>query len=213
MHAFGSASEPPGIGRAQAVEQQFDNDSGDYLSKHLTPENISEQRRILKFIERKGDVETLLDIGCGPGTMTKQLSDLGQQVWGLDISADMIEHARACWREKETAGEVVFEVGNAENLRFDTGYFDAVVAVGVLRYLESLEKGLEEIYRVLKPNGIMVVTFYYRFSLHWFVMCLFYRPLLPFISIVKGRSLRDCMLKYRAEPLPFFLQHLQKDFQ
>ena len=154
----------------------------------------------------------MLDIGCGPGTMTEELSELSDQVWGIDISEGMIRSARERFRQTAETHKLHFEVGDAEHLRFGDEYFDAVVCVGVLRYLSSWEKGLQEIYRVLKPNGVVVITCYYRFSLHWFSMCLLYRPLLPLISLVKGRSMRDWLVKYRAEPLPFSYRKFRQIF-
>jgi ubiquinone/menaquinone biosynthesis C-methylase UbiE len=96
-----------------------------------------------------------------------------------------------------------FEVGAAEELRFPDAYFDVVFCVGVLRYLNSWEKGLQEIYRVLKPGGVFVATFYYRFSLQWIYMCLLGRPLLPIALMLRGRPLKECFMKHKAEPLPF----------
>ena len=198
--------------RTLAVGEQFDRDSQAYLSKHLTPENVREQERIVALVDRRSRFKTLLDIGCGPGTMTQQLSEMSDQVWGIDISEGMIRSARARFRQTAETHGLNFEVGNAEHLQFSDEYFDAVICVGVLRYLSSWEKGLQEIYRVLKPNGVVVITCYYRFSLHWFSMCLFYRPLLPLISLLKRRSVRDCLVKYRAEPLPFSYRKFRRIF-
>jgi demethylmenaquinone methyltransferase/2-methoxy-6-polyprenyl-1,4-benzoquinol methylase len=186
-----------------AVEELFDRDSHEYLSKHLTPENMREKERIVSLLSNGVKYENLLDIGCGPGTISRDLLAISSRVWGMDISQDMINIAKGIFNETQFSETVHFEVGDAEQLRFPDEYFDAVVCVGVLRYLNSWERGLEEIYRVLKPNGVVTVTFYYRFSPHWFSMYFLYRPLLPLISLIKRRSFGDCLLKYRAEPLPF----------
>jgi demethylmenaquinone methyltransferase / 2-methoxy-6-polyprenyl-1,4-benzoquinol methylase len=195
-----------------AVEELFDRDSHEYLCKHLTPENIREKERIVSLLSNGVKYENLLDIGCGPGTISNDLLAISSRVWGMDISQDMINIAIDKFNETQFNEKVHFEVGDAEQLKFPDEYFDAVVCVGVLRYLNSRERGLQEIYRVLKPNGVVVMTFYYQFSPHWFSMYFLYRPLLPLISLVKRRSLRDCLLKYKAEPLPFSYRKFKEMF-
>ena len=71
---------------------------------------------------------------------------------------------------------------------------------------------LSEVKRVLKPGGVVVLTFYYRFSLHWFSQIFLYRPLLPLILLLKRKPLRDCLLHYKAEPLPFSYRKFKKVF-
>lgn len=198
--------------RKRAVVEQFDRDSHKYLSKHLTPENIREKQRIFNLVINKSKYLNVLDIGCGPGTISKDLLEISEQVWGIDSSEGMIKIANERFKETQFKDKIHFEVGDAENLRFPDENFDAIFCVGVLRYLNSWEKGIQEIYRVLKPNGVAVMTFYYRFSPHWFSMYFLYRPLLPLISFVKRRSFRDCFLKYKAEPLPFSYRKFGKVF-
>ena len=154
--------------RKSAVEEQFDRDSTQYLSKHLTPEKIREKNRILDLISVNLKYRRVLDIGCGPGTISEYLLGISEQVWGIDISEDMIKIAAKRFNETTTNSKIQFAVGDAENLNFPEQFFDVVFCIGVLRYLDSWEKALQEIYRVLKPKGIVVFTFYYRFSPHWF---------------------------------------------
>jgi ubiquinone/menaquinone biosynthesis C-methylase UbiE len=105
-----------------------------------------------------------------------------------------------------------FQVGDVERLPFDSESFDGIVCAGVLRYVPSLHRALAEIHRVLRPGGTVVVSFYYRFSPHWCAMCLVYRPLLPVISLLKGRSVQECVNKYEAEPLAFSYRSFARQF-
>lgn len=189
--------------RKSAVREQFDKSSQQYLSKYLTKEKIRETKRIINLVDSKKKYQNVLDIGCGPGTITEDLLDISEQVSGIDISEEMVEAARDRFKETKFKSRTTFEVGDAENLKFPDQFFDVIFCLGVLRYLDSWEKCLREIYRVLKPDGIVIVTFYYRFSPHWFSMVFFYRPLLPIISLVKRKSMKELKSKYRAEPLPF----------
>jgi demethylmenaquinone methyltransferase/2-methoxy-6-polyprenyl-1,4-benzoquinol methylase len=196
--------------KKSAVKEQFNKDSNQYLSKHLTSEKIREKDRILNLVFDKIKYQKVLDIGCGPGTISEDLLEISEQVWGIDISEDMIKIATDRFNKTKFNTIIHFDVGDAENLKFPDQFFDAVFCIGVLRYLDSWENGLHEIYRVLKPNGIVVITFYYRFSPHWFSMYFLYRPLLPLISLFKRRSIRELIIKYKAEPLPISYKRFRK---
>ena len=195
-----------------AVIEQFDRDSEKYLARHLTPEKLREKDRILDLVNHKKRYHRVLDIGCGPGTISKDLLGISEEVQGIDISGDMVRIAREKFKEPELCSRIHFDLGDAENLKFPNNHFDAVFCLGVLRYLDSWENGLKEIYRVLKPDGVIVVTFYSRYSLFWFSMVFLYRPLLPFISLIKRRTLKELINKYKAEPLPFSYKKFRSVF-
>jgi demethylmenaquinone methyltransferase/2-methoxy-6-polyprenyl-1,4-benzoquinol methylase len=200
------------VDRKSAVREQFDKDAHHYLSKHLTPEKIRERDRILAMINHDKRYQRILDLGCGPGTISMDLLGISNEVWGIDISGDMIRIASERCRGTEAGARMFFGVGDAENLNFPDNFFDAVVCLGVLRYLGSLEKGLKEIRRVLRPGGVIVGTFYQRYSLYWLSMYLLYRPFLPLISILKRRTAGELIKKYKAEPLPFSYKKFRRVF-
>lgn len=189
--------------RQKAVIEQFDRDSEHYLSKHVRAETIRERSRLFDLVDTGERFGRVLDLGCGPGTMSEDLLRISEEVWGVDSSEGMISLAAGRIQETRFTNRLHFEVGAAEELRFPDAYFDVVFCVGVLRYLDSWEKGLQEVYRVLKPGGVLVATFYYRYSLQWIYMCLLGRPLLPLALMLRGRPLKECITKHKAEPLPF----------
>lgn len=195
-----------------AVIEQFDRDSVKYLARHLTPEKLREKDRILDLVNHRKKYHRVLDIGCGPGTISKDLLGISEEVWGIDISGDMVRVATNRFRDTEFSSRIHFDVGDAENLKFPDNFFDAVFCLGVLRYLDSWENGLKEIYRVLKQDGVIIVTFYSRYSLFWFSMVFLYRPLLPVISLIKRRTLKGLINKYKAEPLPFSYKKFRSVF-
>lgn len=198
--------------RKVAIKEQFDKAAGRYLSKYLTPEKLREKERILDLIDCRKKLKRVLDLGCGPAIISDDLLEVSEQVYGVDFSEDMISVAESKYRGTGLESKVFFSVGDAEKLDFPDQYFDAVVCLGVLRYLDSLEKGLEEIHRILKPGGLIISTFYNRYSLYWLSMMLVYRPLLPLISLVKKESLSDLRTRYRAEPSPFSYKTFRKIF-
>lgn len=199
------------LGRKAAVSKQFDRISKQYMLERLSPENMRERKRVFDLVE--GKYCHALDIGCGPGTITEDILKISEKVSGIDISEDMINTALEEFSEPQYKNRVSFEVGDAENLKYPDETFDIVFCIGVLRYTSSWEKALQEIHRVLKPNGIFVATFFYRFSPHWFSISFLYRPLLPLIAVAKKLPLKACLAKYRAEPLPFSYRKFSKVFE
>ena len=99
---------------------------------------------------------TLLDVGCGPGTITCDLADrvAPAPVVGIDASEEVITEARA-WASESGPPSVSFEVGNAFDLRFDDASIDVVHAHQVLQHLGDPVGALVEMRRVCRPGGIV----------------------------------------------------------
>lgn len=198
--------------RKSAVKEQFDKTAGKYLSRYLTPEKIREKERIIGLVKSREKLTRILDLGCGPAIITGDLLEVSDEAYGVDFSEDMIRVAKSKYCGSCQESQVFFSVGDAEKLDFPDHFFDAVVCLGVLRYLDSLENGLQEINRVLKPGGITICTFYHRYSIYWLSMILLYRPLLPFISLAKKETLSDLKIRLRAEPSPFSYKRFRRVF-
>lgn len=94
------------------------------------------------------DCRHTLDVGCGIGSFEQRLPSLN--IIGLDNSEEMLEEARK-------RSEKTFVFGDAENLEFDDGLFDAVFYVATLEFLADYQKAIQEAYRVTKPNGKILV--------------------------------------------------------
>ena len=105
---------------------------------------------------RKG--QRLLDLGCGQGSITTGLAQAVApgEVVGLDMEEKAINVARERAAE-EGVSNVRFEVGNAYNLSFESDYFDVTYSNGVLDHLHHPGDALKEVWRVLKPGGIIGV--------------------------------------------------------
>jgi ubiquinone/menaquinone biosynthesis C-methylase UbiE len=97
----------------------------------------------------------VLDVGCGPGTITVGLAEgvAPGAVIGIDLQLSQIEQARALAVERGVAN-VRFEVGDAYRLPFADHSFDAVFAHTVLMHLREPVRALAEMRRVLRPGGI-----------------------------------------------------------
>ncbi len=189
--------------REAAVEKVFNLLSQDYFLSMQRPEISHEREVILDMLGTASQYEKILDIGCGPGTLFDALLGIGQEIHGLDISEKMIEVAGERFQNHPAKNRLHIAVGDATNLGNPDAFFDAILAVGVLRYMTRWETALAEIYRSLKRGGVFVCTFFYRFSPQWFSMVLLEKPLLPIISFIKGRSIKSLPTRLKAEPLPF----------
>jgi demethylmenaquinone methyltransferase/2-methoxy-6-polyprenyl-1,4-benzoquinol methylase len=103
------------------------------------------RRVAAEAVVRPGD--RVLDACCGTGDFALADARAGGRVTGLDFSEQMLERARA----KSSAVEWV--QGDALALPFEDGSFDAATVGFGVRNLESLERGLAELRRVLRPGG------------------------------------------------------------
>jgi demethylmenaquinone methyltransferase / 2-methoxy-6-polyprenyl-1,4-benzoquinol methylase len=105
----------------------------------------------------------VLDIATGTGDFAIQALDLNpDKVTGVDISEGMLEIGRQKLQRKNLSSKVELLSGDSENLRFPENKFDAATVGFGVRNFENLEKGLQEIYRVLKPGAVLVVLEFSR---------------------------------------------------
>ena len=95
----------------------------------------------------------ILDLGCGAGTYVRLLGGLGHRVVGLDYSMPSLRRARES--DPERVGQYV--EGEAYRLPFRANSFDAVVGVGIFQALGSAEHAVDQILRVLRPGGWMII--------------------------------------------------------
>jgi SAM-dependent methyltransferase len=95
----------------------------------------------------------ILEIGCGTGYFTRELTQRGADIVAIDVSPDLLEIAKA----KYSAPNVRYEIQNACALTYADAMFDSVVGSSILHHLE-IEEALREIYRVLKPGGTIYFT-------------------------------------------------------
>ncbi|MCY4102268.1 MAG: class I SAM-dependent methyltransferase [bacterium] len=103
----------------------------------------------------RSDAE-VLDVGCGPGTITLGLARRAGRVVGVDMSPEMVEACGAL-AAREGVANVSFEAGSAYELPFDGDAFDMVYAHQVLQHLADPVAALREFRRVLRPGGLVAV--------------------------------------------------------
>jgi len=124
--------------------------------------------RIIKFhnllLKNTIPKSNILDIGCGTGVLLKGLTSLNKSshFTGLDFSNNMLENTIL---DKQDLKRVKLIQGDAFNLSFADESFDAVISSRFIhQYSDSLKKKLiEEMRRVLKPKGVLIIEFYCLF--------------------------------------------------
>lgn len=117
-----------------------------FLDEYLTP-----------LLKTHGNDLNVLDVGCGNGDLADHLIKCGTQVTGIDFSGEAI---RQC-NERFNSGKF-FEHDLSEDMPFEESTFDLIWCSEVLEHLYAPRKALEETHRVLKPEGVLLVTVPYH---------------------------------------------------
>jgi ubiquinone/menaquinone biosynthesis C-methylase UbiE len=98
----------------------------------------------------------VLEIGCGPGGLTRDLASAGYRVTGIDQSRPMIRRAT---RNQPTSGAVRFLQADALNMPLKTRQFEAVIAASLLNVVGNKKALISEMARVTQHNGIVMAIF------------------------------------------------------
>lgn len=147
-------------GKKEQVKQMFDTISKDYdgLNRVISLGLDLKWRRRVVALVKKQSPKTILDIATGTGDLAIALTKTGaKKIVGLDISPGMLEVGRAKILQKKLHETIDMVLGDSEVLSFSDNSFDAVTVAFGVRNFENLENGLQEIHRVLKPDGRLVV--------------------------------------------------------
>ena len=148
------------LSKKQQVAKMFDTISKEYdgLNRVISfGIDVKWRKRVVKIVS-KTQPESVLDIATGTGDLAINLTQTNaKKIIGLDISDGMLEVGRKKIANQQLDGTIEMILGDSENLPFDNNSFDAITVAFGVRNFENLEKGLAEILRVLKPNGIFVI--------------------------------------------------------
>lgn len=120
--------------------------------------NLIQERIEVKRLRKLSGLppnKTALEIGCGTGNGSKLIKKYFQtkKIYATDLDERMINIAR----RKNADDCITFEVQDATNLKYDNNSFDAVFDLGVIHHIPNWKDCLEELKRVLKPNGQMII--------------------------------------------------------
>lgn len=100
---------------------------------------------------------SVLDLGCGTGEVTLEMAERGHEAWGIDISPNAIDQAKAKAKLRGLQGQVTFLVGNALEAEHLNRTFDTVIDCGLFHVFSDPEREVyaQQLASVLKPGGAL----------------------------------------------------------
>lgn len=190
--------------KKEQVAQMFDNIAGHYdFLNHFLSLGIDRwwrKKAIQTLVERQPKL--VLDVATGTGDLALAIArQIGaNRIEGIDISTQMLNVGREKVKKAGLEGVVALNEGDSEKIPFTDNNFDAVsVAYGV-RNFEDLEQGLSEMYRVLKPEGRVMVLEFSRptaFPLKQ-LFNFYFKNVLPLIGRITSRDARAYSYLYES---------------
>lgn len=147
-------------GKKEQVAKMFNNIAAKYdLLNHTLSMGIDILwRKKAVRILKKNNPQKILDIATGTADFAiENLGSGAQSVIGIDISAGMLEVGNKKLKKRGLDNRIKLQLADSENLPFEDNTFDAITVGFGVRNFENLEKGLSEMYRVLKPGGKCLV--------------------------------------------------------
>jgi SAM-dependent methyltransferase len=149
----------------------------EFLSPDYCRAALEHRYRLYAFSDELVDFpqwagKRVLEIGCGQGADLSRFVLAGACAYGCDLTP---KHCRIS-RDFVAAlgGKTATAQADARRLPYASESFDLVYSFGVLLLVDDLEAAVSEIRRVLKPGGRVIVMFYNRQSLHYYIKTLYY---------------------------------------
>jgi len=133
----------------------------DILMKILTLGRDKKLRQLELDIAKINEGNYVLEVGCGTGTLSllaKDRTGTSGKVCGIDAASEMIQRAKM--KASRQNKDVEFQVGDISMIPYDNNKFDVVLCSFMIFHLSSEKrgKGFNEIFRVLKSNGAIVIV-------------------------------------------------------
>ena len=135
--------------------------SGNYQDDSPTSHLFS--TRLKRVFELTGNIyeKRILDVGCGPGMTAAGTLIKGGKFFGVDLSIEMLLE---CVNIFDRMGTLNLSLGNIKRLPFPAGSFDVIFCLGVLEYVPESDIAIQELYRILNKDGILIVSMQNKYS-------------------------------------------------
>lgn len=173
----------------------------DYLEYNAARNDLARRRPAflneLRYMRRASPSfpgTRVLDVGCGPGTLTQFLVQEGADAWGLDFDHTLVGTARARVPGRSPDR---FLVGRVEQLPYRDEMFDACILDSVLEHVPEWQATLSEAARVLRPGGLLV--FYTANRLHPFTREINHFPFYPWLPEAIKKPILRWVMAHRPD--------------
>ena len=172
--------------KKKQVTQMFDNIAGSYdFLNHTLSLGMDNIWRKIAIKNLSNKPATILDIATGTGDFAISASKYtNATITGIDISQGMLDVGVDKIAKKGLTDRIKLQLADSENLPFQDNSYDAITAGFGVRNFEDLNKGISEMYRTLKPRGIVAIlepSEPTHFPLKQFYN-LYFHHILPFIG-------------------------------
>ena len=148
------------LGKKEQVAEMFDKIAPKYdFLNHFLSFGIDKlwRRKAIRLLIKHAP-KVILDVATGTGDFAiASLKTGAEKIIGVDISEEMLAVGRTKIEKMGLGQKIFLQKGDSEELNFPDNTFDAVTVAFGIRNFENLLKGLDELYRVLKPNGVICI--------------------------------------------------------
>jgi len=145
------------LNQKQYIDHKLENNYGilSFLRKIFKKYDIHRVAVAVSLLEKGNN---LLDIGCGEGSLLLMAKNKYTNLYGVDIDAYRLEVARKNFKKEKIENKVILKVEDInKGLGFENNFFDAVTIIATLPFIYDPFFVIQEINRVLKDEGILVV--------------------------------------------------------
>lgn len=125
----------------------------DKNQEYVVGKNFLDEVKInLNNLSNLGEV---LELGCGTGCFTEAIAKNSNQVFATDLSDELLENAK---KRLSSVKHITFQKENCYSTSFKSEKFDTVFMANLIHVVEDPSKVLQECFRVLKDNGLLIIT-------------------------------------------------------
>ena len=182
-------------GKKAEVERMFDKIAPKYdlLNRVLSLGiDVRWRKKAIGYLKEKP--QEILDVATGTADVALLMAKIlrPKSIIGIDIANQMLDLGREKIQKQGLPDMIKLETGDSEQLRFADNSFDAVTVAFGVRNFENLEKGLAEMFRVLRPGGRVVVLEFSKPHVFPFkqIYNAYFKYVLPLIGRLTSRDMR-----------------------
>ena len=142
------------------IEKMFNSiyEEYDFINNLITFGLHKSWKKEIVTISKSLEPKRILDVATGTADIAISLTKIPNcEIICMDLSSNMLKFGDEKIKELDLNEVVKLEIGDVENLKYDSNFFDVVTVGYGVRNFENLKKSLDEIYRVLKKNGTLVI--------------------------------------------------------